>query len=279
MEKSFVVRKGDTVVVAGLPSEFQLPNFPSNVIVTGIYIMVNSKRVSPGETVTIHPDDIVSFHYETTDLPVITFSGSQIMTASLDGQSKVVGDDGSIVFDFTTFTEDHTVMINGRQPQPYILTFNDHGSTQISVNGEKVTNSTKYETLGNAFIEAESLPIDVHFHVIGDVTVQVDGKVYADDDFNIAITEPTEIDINAAVCNLTIDYGDSSYTLKVPQSVIQIAAVHRDGWNFDCWSSVDVGIASPKLVQTTVDLTGVDSATLVCHYQRCKCIDKPNLWN
>ena len=98
-------------------------------------------------------------------------------------------------------------------------------------------------------------------------------------DFTIQVDSATELDIFTETCNITVDYGDNSYSLLVPARLVTITAPHRDGWIFDGWSSDNVGIVNPKSVKCNIDLTGKSVANLVCHYQRWETCNKPNIWN
>lgn len=259
---------------------FQIPPLPEGVVVTGVYMMVGATRYDAGDVVTVTPQDVVSFHYLTepeADYEV-SVTGIDVINALLDGQPQEITSGGAS-FTFSGVDRDHNVVVTGAQPRELPLTFDDHGSTTISVNGKPVTNETTLNISDAAHVEAVANPIPVHFQVVGDAVVQIDGREQTADDFTINVSEPTEVDITVAMCRLTIDYGDNSYTISVPQGITNIAAVHRDGWVFDTWTSQDIGFTAARSVLTQVDLTNVSTATVVCNYQRCPTRDKPIWWN
>lgn len=208
----------------------------------------------------------------------VHISGSYINTITVDGTAIPVNSTGSADFEFSTREENHFITVVGSQPREYNLTFNPNATT-IEMNGEKVQGNIQYPISNDVFIEATPLPIPIHVESAPDVQVEINGKLYSTSDFTFNTSGETEIDITTATCNLTIDYGDDSYSLVVPQSVIYLTAPHRDGWIFDSWSSSDTGIGNPKQVKTIVDLQGKNSAHIVCHYQRWLTINKPNNWN
>ena len=131
----------------------------------------------------------------------------------------------------------------------------------------------------DVYVESTPIPVPVHFESDDTVRVEVNGRLYTSKDFTFNVNQDTEVDITTETCKLTIDYGDNSYSIIVPQSIVTLTAPHRDGWLFDGWSSDNTGIDGSKSVRCTVDLTGKSFANLVCHYQRYVTIDKPNNWN
>lgn len=213
------------------------------------------------------------------DPSVIHIEGMYMDSVVFDGATVPLGDKGTVDLSFETKENDHYVTINGSQPRQYKLTWDDSGSTYINMNGKRVTSGSSSLISDDVFIESESRPIPIHFEGAEDTVIEVNGKDYNSTDFTVNITQATEVDVQTETCKLTIDYGDNSYTLLVPQSVITVTAAHRDGWLFDSWSSNNVGIDNPKSVRTTVNLNGKNSATLVCHYQKYLTCDKPNIWN
>lgn len=272
------VHNGDTINVSGLPAVITIPTVEDGII-TGIVVRKNGVVLQNGDTINILPSDTFTVEYTYHDYPTVSVSGTMIYDAYLNGNKQVVTDDHTVEFSFTTNLDDVNVVMQGEQPQPYVLTFDNTESTTIYQNGNVTTNSTLITTTKDTHIRAVANPIPVHFEVQGTAKVQVNGVAESRSDFTVNVQTPTEIDIDASTCNLTIDYGDNSYTVQVPQGLVTVCAVHRDWWLFDCWSSQDVGIESPKLVKTVVDLTGVQAATLVCHYQKYPAFDKPGIWN
>lgn len=274
------LRNGDTIRVSGLPVLVTIPEVvDANGIITSVTLTQNGNVVQPGQEISVLPSDKFTVAYNYSPDPDVTFSGTMIYDVYLDGEKQAVLDDHTVTFTFQTHTTDRALVVQGEQPQPYVLTFDNTESTTIYQNGNATTNDTIITTTKDTHISAKANPIPVHFEVNGQAKLQVNGVLQSSSDFTVNVQAPTEIDIDASTCNLTIDYGDSSYTIQVPQTLITICAVHRDWWLFDCWTSPDVGIENPKSVRTVVDLTGVQAATLVCHYQKFPAIDKPNRWN
>lgn len=272
------LHNNDTITVSGLPAKVTIPAVEAGII-TGVVVKRNGTEVESGTVIDILPSDVFTVEYVYHDYPTVSVSGTMIFDAYLDGEKQVVLDDHTLEFEFQTNLEDQKIVVQGEQPQPYVLTFDNTESTTIYANGEATTNATVLETTKDTHIRATANPIPVHIEKQGTARVQINGVAQSSADFTIQVQGPTEIDIDASTCNLTIDYGDNSYTVQVPQGMITVCAVHRDWWLFDCWSSQDVGIESPKLVKTNVDLTGVQAATLVCHYQKYPAYDKPGIWN
>lgn len=272
------LHNNDTIFVSGLPAKVTVPSIEDGII-TGVVVKRNGIEVASGEIVDVLPSDVFTIEYIYHDYPTVTISGTMIYDAYLDGEKQVVTDDHTFELTFQTRLNGVQVAVQGEQPQPYVLTFDNSESTTIYANGQETKNDTVITTTKDTHIRAVANPIPVHFEVLGTAKVQVNGVFQSADDFTVNVQTPTEIDIDASTCNLTIDYGDNSYTIKVPQTIVTICAVHRDWWLFDCWSSADVGIESPKLVKTNVDLSGVESATIVCHYQKYPAYDKPGIWN
>lgn len=214
--------------------------------------------------------------YEPSEVHV---AGQYIDTITVDGKTVPIGDAGGVDVEITARGENHYINVIGSQPREYALTYNNHGTTTIQQDGSTVNNGVGYLISKDTFIESTPLAVPVHIETDPTIVVQVNGREYTGNDISINVSQATELDISAEVCSLTIDYGDNSYTIIVPQQVITICAVHRDGWVFDTWGSSNVGIMSPKQVQTQIDLRGKTSANVVCHYQRCYTMDKPNHWN
>lgn len=204
--------------------------------------------------------------------------GNYIDTITVDGDAVAVGESGAVDLEITTRDENHYINIVGSQPREYAITYNDNDSTTVKQDGKDVGNSVQYISK-DIYVSATPEPVPIHVETSPTVTVQVNGKAQSGNDFTFDVNSATELDITAETTELTIDYGDNSYTLTVPQQVITITAPHRDGWIFDTWSSSNVGIMSPKQVRTQIDLRGKLSANVVCHYQRCYTMDKPNPWN
>lgn len=203
--------------------------------------------------------------------------GTYIDTATLDGNAVTIGANGSIDLEVEVREENHFLSIIGSQPRNFALTFENNGVTDIELNGQTVPNGTQMIS-GNSFIEAEAKPIPVNFDTDGFIMVQVNGVPYTGD-FAVNVSKETFVDVTANSCNLIIDYGDNSYSITVPQSMITLTAPHRDGWIFDTWTSNDTGIINPRAVQCNIDLTGKMTAHLVANYQRFMTCDKPNRWN
>lgn len=209
----------------------------------------------------------------------VHISGTYIDTCTIDGQAIEVKENGSVDVELQTQESNHFVSIIGSQPREYGLTFNNNNATIIEMDGATVDNgSTKYIS-DSAYIEATPTAVPVHFETDDTVIIEINGKRYNSSDFTYNINSDTEVDINTSTCRITIDYGDNSYNLTVPQSIVTLVAPHRDGWLFDNWSSTNAGITGSKSVRCTVDLTGKTQANFVCHYQKLVTVDKPNTWN
>lgn len=204
-------------------------------------------------------------------------TGVDIISASIDSKPIPIND-GNVEYEFATREENHFITMTGKQAKEINVTFNDTGSTTIQVDGVEQENGT-ISTSKDIYVQANSKPIPVHIESQANATVEVNGRKYTENDFTVEIYAPTEIDVETSFCTLTIDYGDNSVTLDVPQSIIYLTAPHRDGWIFDGWSSDNIGIGNPKQVRTTLDLRNKRNANLVCHYQRCITWNKPNSWN
>lgn len=204
-------------------------------------------------------------------------TGVDIISASIDSKPIPIND-GNVEYEFATREENHFITMTGKQAKEINVTFNDTGSTTIQVDGVEQENGT-ISTSKDIYVQANSKPIPVHIESQANATVEVNGRKYTENDFTVEIYAPTEIDVETSFCTLTLDYGDNSITIDVPQSVIYLAAPHRDGWIFDGWSSDNVGIGNPKQVRTSLDLRGKRNVNLVCHYQRCVTWNKPNCWN
>lgn len=204
--------------------------------------------------------------------------GQYIDSVVLDGVSQPVGEGGSVNLEIQTKADNHFVSINGSQPRKLPITVNNGGATKLMMNGQELPNGTYYIQDG-VYISATPLPIPVNVENPTSIVIDVNGVRYPATDFSFNVTGPTEIDVRSNMCKVTLDYGDNSYYFYVPQQVVTFTAPHRDGWIFDTWSSVNVGIESPKSVRTTIDLSDKSEVNLVCHYQRYVTCDKPNPWN
>lgn len=218
--------------------------------------------------------DIVGY-----DPSEIHITGNYIETITFDGNDIPVGESGSVDLEITAREENHFVNIIGSQPREYGITWNDNGSTSMLMDGKKQTSGTTSFIKKDVYVSSTPSPVPVHIEATEDAFISVNGKRWSANDFVIQVDSATELDIATETCNLTVDYGDNSYSLLVPSSMITIAAPHRDGWIFDGWSSDNVGIVNPKSVKCNIDLTGKSVANLVCHYQRWETCNKPNIWN
>lgn len=210
---------------------------------------------------------------------IFHITGDHINYMTVDGNNIPVGDNGTVSYSIKTAEKVHNVIMEGTQPRQYALKFNDHDVTNISIDGQLMADgATKYISK-DVYIEAEARPIPIHIETQDNVYVEIDGKDYPGNDITFNVTKPTELDVTTDSCRLTIDYGDDSYTITVPQEVVYLTAPQRDGWIFDCWSSSTLGIGNPKQVKTTIDLRGKNAGSLVAHYQRFVTCNKPNAWN
>lgn len=235
--------------------------------VTSLPITVTNNKMSA----TVNVDG-----YSPSEVHVV---GSYMETVTVDGVDIPIGENGSVDFELTTVQNNHFINIQGSQPREYAITWNDNGTTTLYMDGAEQTSGTTSYIEKDVYIEALHAPIPVHIESAPDVITEVNGRDYDSNDFTVNISQATEIDITTATCDLTIDYGDNSFNITVPQSVVTVTAPHRDGWIFDSWSSSDIGIESPKNVRTLLNLQGHNRGHLVCHYQRYCTINKPNSWN
>lgn len=235
--------------------------------VTSLPITVTNNKISA----TVNVDG-----YSPSEVHVV---GSYMETVTVDGVDIPIGENGSVDFELTTVQNNHFINIQGSQPREYAITWNDNGTTTLYMDGAEQTSGTTSYIEKDVYIEALHDPIPVHIESAPDVITEVNGRDYNSNDFTVNISQATEIDITTATCDLTIDYGDNSFNITVPQSVVTVTAPHRDGWIFDSWSSSDIGIESPKNVRTLLNLQGHNRGHLVCHYQRYCTINKPNSWN
>lgn len=208
----------------------------------------------------------------------IHISGTYIDTATLDGNAVKIGANGSVDLEVEVREENHFLSIVGSQPREYGLTFNDHGVTDILMDGVKQQSGTTAYINDAQYIESEAKPIPLIFDMDEMTIVEINGKPYYGD-FTVNVSRETQIDVNSSSCKVTIDYGDNSFTLSVPQQLITLCAPHRDGWIFDTWTSNDVGIINPREVRCNIDLTNIARAHLVANYQRYITRNKPNHWN
>lgn len=244
-------------------------------------IRINGLKYEPNElpatirnramTATV---DIVGY-----DPSEIHITGNYIETVTLDGNNIPVGESGSVDLELTAREENHFVNIIGSQPREYGITWNDNGGTNLFMDGKKQTSGTTSLIEKDVYVSANPTPVPVHIEATDDTVISVDGKRWNVSDFVIQVDSATELDIFTETCNITVDYGDNSYSLLVPARLVTITAPHRDGWIFDGWSSDNVGIVNPKSVKCNIDLTGKSVANLVCHYQRWETCNKPNIWN
>lgn len=209
----------------------------------------------------------------------IHVSGLYIDTVSLDGNAVPVGANGSVDLEVEVRDENHFLTVVGSQPRAYNLTFDNGGNaTDIEVNGVEMADGQVLPITDSKYISATPNPVPVNFDTDEFAIVEIDGRPYTGD-FQVNLSHETFVDVNSSSCVLTIDYGDNSYQITVPQKIVAITAPHRDGWIFDTWTSNDIGIISPRMVQCNLDLTGHTSAHLVANYQRYITCDKPNPWN
>ena len=240
---------GVTYPIESLPVEVQNRNMTATVVVHG---------------------------YEPSTVHVV---GNYMETVTVDGTSVPINQEGSVDFELTTVENSHFINIIGSQPREYGITWNDHNSTTLEIDGTPVASGTTTMISKDVYVESTPIPVPVHFESDDTVRVEVNGRLYTSKDFTFNVSQDTEVDITTETCKLTVDYGDNSYSIIVPQSIVTLTAPHRDGWLFDGWSSDNTGIEGSKSVRCTVDLTGKSYANLVCHYQRYVTIDKPNNWN
>lgn len=206
-------------------------------------------------------------------------SGEYIKSATLNGQAIQVGDNGQIAINFKTIAETQVVTVTGAQPRKYAITWNDNGSTNLYLNGKLVASGSANMIDSDVYVSAESTSIPLIFDTDEATIIEINGKPFREDDFTVNVNSETLIDVNSSTARVTIDYGDNSYVVILPRKIVTLTAPHRNGWIFDTWSSQDVGITSPKMVQTTVDLGSVSEAHIVAHYQQYIMHDKPNFWN
>lgn len=229
--------------------------------------------------VTIHNNNmsatVVIGGYPPSEIHV---TGLYIDSAALDGNAIEVGANGSIDLEVEVRDENHFLTLAGSQPRVYNLTFQDNGTTDISVNGQEMNDGQVLPINDSKFISALPTPIPLNIDADDFAIVKVDGVPYYGD-FTTEITKETYLEINSSSCILTIDYGDNSYQVTVPQRMVTLTAPHRDGWIFDTWTSNDIGIVNPRFVQCNIDLTGKTNAHLIANYQRFVTCDKPNPWN
>lgn len=235
--------------------------------VESLPVVINNRKM----TATV---EIVG--YEPSEVHVV---GSYLDTVTLDGADVPVGDDGSVDVEFVARGENHFINLIGSQPRPYGVTFNDNGATTIEMDGRKQTSGSTTYITKDVYVEATPEPIPVHVEASDDAVIQVNGKRMSGRDFTVNVQSITEMDVTTETCNLTIDYGDGSVSMLLPQRIVSVIAAHRDGWIFDGWSSDDCGISAPKSVKCSVDLSGKSTAHLVCHYQRYATFNKPNMFN
>lgn len=260
--------------------------------------------VDGGKTITFDGENIMSISIngvvvEITDLPYsitdrnmdaqvvvsgnvpseVHVVGTYLDTVTVDGTNYPLSDNGTCDIELQTSQDNHYIQIQGSQPREYGITWDDNGSTTITMDAVEMTDGTTSYISKDVLVAATPEPIPINIEASEDVTVQINGRAYGSTSFSVDVMSETEIDITTDTCVVTVDYGDGSFSLTLPQRVIYIAAPHRDGWIFDGWSSTNVGIADPKSVRTSIDLTGHSTANLVTHYQRFLTWNKPNAWN
>lgn len=223
----------------------------------------------------------MSVDVELTALPPSTVyvSGEYIKSATLNGESLEIGANGQVGLSFTTLDEKQYLTIIGTQPRKYGITWNDNGSTNLYLNGKLVASGSTSLIDSDVYVAAEATPIPLIFDTDEATIIEINGKPFREEDFTVTVNTATQIDVNSTTCRVTIDYGDNSYKVLLPRKLVTLTAPHRNGWVFDTWSSQDVGIQSPKMVQTLVNLEGITEAHIVAHYQQYLTHDKPNFWN
>lgn len=219
---------------------------------------------------------LVVHGYEPSEVHVV---GQYMETVTVDGAEIPIGERGAVDFELTTVENNHFINIIGSQPRKYGIVWNDNEATTIKMDGAVQCSGTTSLIDHDVYVSSTPDPIPIHIESSPTATVQVDGKRYNGNEFTVNVTEQTEIDVTTDGCQMTIDYGDNSYTIYVPQGMVTITAPHRDGWIFDTWSSTDTGVENAKSVRTAIDLSGKNTAHLVAHYQRCQTFNKPNTWN
>ena len=221
------------------------------------------------------------------DVNITGFAPSEVHISGMYQESVVIDginiplnpENNSFDVELETVEQNHFINLIGKQPRAYGLTWKDNGTTNILMDGKKMKDGTTSLITKDVMIDTRALPIPVHFESKDTVTIDVDGRKFMTNDFTVEIDAKTEVDVNTYTCELTVDFGDNSYRITLPQKIVTITATHRDGWIFDGWSSNNLGINNPKSVMTTVDLSGKSTGHLVCHYQQYPTINKPNHWN
>lgn len=208
----------------------------------------------------------------------IHVSGTYIDTATLDGNPLKIGANGNIDMEVTVRDENHFLTVIGSQPREYGITWNDHGSTTISMDGLDQTSGATSYISDSVYVESISNPIPVNFDSDEFTIVEINGRPYTGTQFTTNVQAETFVSINSSSCRLTIDYVDNSYNITVPQGIVTITAPHQDGWIFDTWTSNDTGIINPRSVKCQIDTSGLTTAHIVANYQRYITMDKPTLW-
>lgn len=214
--------------------------------------------------------------YDPSEVHVV---GEYMKTVTVDGVDIPIGDNGAVDFELTTVEQNHFVNIVGAQPREYGITWNDNGTTAIEIDGKKIESGTTTMINKDVYVEATPEPIPIHFELVENAFIEINGRDYTAKDFIYNATAATEIDITTDSCILNVSFIDDSFTITVPQDVITFTAPHRDGWIFDCWTSSDLGIDNPRNVKTTLDLRGKSTGNLVANYQRYLTWNKPNAFN
>lgn len=209
----------------------------------------------------------------------VHITGDYMETVTIDGENMPLTGEGHFEAELTTVDDNHFINMVGLQPREYGITFDDNGSTTMELDGKAVEDGTTKLIAKDVLVAAWPEPIPIHFDNAAGVIVEINGREFAAEDFTYNISNASEIDILTNNCILTIDYGDNSYQLIVPQAIVTIAAPHRDGWLFQNWSSSDLGIDSPQSVRTSLNLMGKSTGHLVATYKRCITETMPNAWN
>ena len=220
--------------------------------------------------------NVIANGYDPSEVHVV---GSYMKDVTVDGVEIPIGDNGAVDFEITTVEQNHFINIVGSQPRKYGINWNDNGTTMIEMDGIKMQSGTTTYIEKDVYIEATPEPIPLHFELVENAFIEINGRDYTAKDFTYNASSATEIDITTDSCNLSVSFIDDSFNITVPQDVITFTAPHRDGWIFDCWTSNDLGIDNPRNVKTTLDLRGKSNGNLVANYQRYLTWNKPNAFN
>lgn len=206
-------------------------------------------------------------------------TGSYLDTVMIDGVNVPLSDNGGLQYELTTIQDNHFIQVVGSQPREYLLTFNNNNSTEITANGNIVSNMVGILVSNDTYIEANAIPIPVNFSMPENGILVIDGRTYYVDQYTHLVSKETFVDFSTDSCRVTINYGDDSLVMLLPQAMVNIGAPHMNYWIFDGWSSNDVGITNPKSKKALIDLRGRSFAVLTAHYQRCETFNKPNMLN